>query len=323
MKQEPGDTMDTTLATVTIISLLLAWAMAIVARQRIRAERRRSDARLANLMMELADDPAPGGGSMEPPPGSPEPVARGLAAFERRGATPACVSGTRKPPAMAGGPAPPRGRAPLAPRLPFAAPASTEWGGDGAARSPSTGGERARHRAGGPDPHRGLAARARARLRRAAPEQMPHAPAYWGRRAAAVAVATVLVASVSLTERIPRLRTGADLPVELLSLDHRRQGDYLTVSGSLHNPPGGRERSKLSVTAIVFDRTGAIVGTGQTPLPAAALPAGGEAAFTISLPYADRISRYRVSFMEDQSTLPHVDRRGPDEGTPAAAGARP
>ena len=44
---------DTTLTTVTIISLLLAWAMAIVSWQRVRAERRRSEARLATLMSEL------------------------------------------------------------------------------------------------------------------------------------------------------------------------------------------------------------------------------------------------------------------------------
>ncbi len=241
--------MDVTLAAVTIISLLLAWAMAIVSWQRVRAERRRGDARVAALLAELAGGPR-----------RTDRVAR---------AHPA---------------GPGAGRA---------------WGG---------------------------AARWGARRRvAAAPPRHPRpaAPAgtRWGRHLAAVAVATVLVAGVSLADRTPLRPAGDAVPVELLSLDHRRQGDYLTVRGALRNPPAGRERTKLSVTATALDRTGAIIGTGQTPLPVSALPPGGETAFTIALPDADLIGRYRVSFMEDRSKLPHVDRRGTDAA--AAAGARP
>ena len=254
--------MDVTLATVTIISLLLAWAMAIVSWQRVRAERRRGDARVAALLAELAGRPA----------------TRGEAARERRWPV-------ERPAAMAAGP-PRRGRPPGTPRLPFAVPAA-------------------------PPPRR---------LRPAAPAG-PAARTRWGHRLAAIAVGTVLVAGVSLADRTPLRPDGEAVPVELLSLDHRRQGDYLAVSGSLRNPPAGRERTKLSVTATALDRTGAIIGTGQTPLPVAVLPPGGETAFTIALPDADLIGRYRVSFMEDRSKLPHVDRRGPNAGTPA--GTRP
>ena len=328
--------MDTTLATVTIISLLLAWAMAIVTRQRLRAERRRSDARLADLMAELGrpDGRVGGPADAELPPrelltgvtapgeGPMEPGERGWQ--------------LTAPAAMAGRPLR-RRRASVAPRLPFAAPDRKRWGGDAAARVSGNGGERARRRVADDAVPPAPATGAGPSPRRAGPAPIPAAPTHWGHGLAAVAVATLLVAGVYLTERAtlsrvgghlaeriplpgvgvhfagrtPRLRAGADLPVELLFLDHRRQGGYLAVSGSLRNPPGGRERSKLSIAATAFDRSGAIVGTGQTPLPAAALPPGDETAFTISLPSADRIDRYRVSFMEDRSRLPHVDRREP------------
>ena len=330
--------MDVTLAAVTVISLLLAWAMAIVSWQRVRAERRRADARVAALLGELAGRPAP----------------RGEAAARDRG-------WPFEEAATAGGPAR-RGRPPGNPRLPFAAPDPAPAGGS----APSAAWNRLRDRANGPpnratadgtawggtphaagaghrrargaargDARRGLADPPPRRAARAAPAASPprrlrHAASAglsartrWGHGLAAVAVGTVLVAGVSLADRTPLRPDGEAAPVELLSLDHRRQGDYLTVSGSLRNPPAGRERTKLSVTATALDRTGAIIGTGQTPLPVAALPPGGETAFTIALPDADLIGRYRVRFMEDRSRLPHVDRRGADAGAPAAAGPRP
>ncbi len=328
--------MDVTLATVTVISLLLAWAMAIVSWQRVRAERRRGDARVAALLAELAGDPAPRGGRA---PGERLGPAGGAAA-------------------RAAGPAR-RGHPPGNPRLPFAAPDpapgdggppgaawnrppdrvnrppnrptadSTAWGGtphpararDGRARGAAEGD--ARRGLLDPPPQRPARAVPAAPPRRPRPAASagPGARLRWGHRLAAVAVATVVVAGVSLADRAALRRDGEAAPVELLSLDHRRQGDYLTVSGSLRNPPAGRERTKLSVTATSLDRTGAIIGTGQTPLPVAALPPGGETAFTIALPDADLIGRYRVSFMEDRSKLPHVDRRGTDAAS--AAGTRP
>ncbi len=291
--------MDATLATVAVVSLLLAWAMAIVSWQRVRAERRRSDTRVANLMAELAELPVLHGGPAEP----------------------GHAGSMKTRPATAGGP-PARRRAHLEPRLPLAA---TDWGRPDPDRGASAAGSRAepaRDDAGGGDASRSAPPGYLSSLGRAVLAPMSSARPSWGHGAGAVAAATVLVAVVSLAERMPLTGAGAAAPVELLSLDHRRQGDYLAVTGSLRNPPDGRERARLSITATAFDRTGAIVGSGQTPLPVEALPAGDETAFTISLPDADRISRYRVSFMEDQFGLPHVDRRGSNAAT-AAAGRRP
>ena len=369
--------MDTTLGPVTIISLLLACAMAIVTRQRLGAERRRSDARLAELTAGLA---RPGGRAGSPADAEPPPrgLFAGVAAPGEGPMEPRVRPGqVAAPAATAGGPSPRIRRESVAPRLPFAAPDRQRWGGDTVERSAGAGGDRERRCAeDGVVP--GAPAGGAGRLRRGngadsrrigwAPRgaegddgragsppwrwglaRIPPPPTHRVHRAAAVVVATILVAGVCLTERAPLSRVGpylaertpvpgvgaylagltpapragADLPVELLSLDHRRQGDYLAVSGWLRNPPGGRERSRLSIAATVFDRAGAVIGTGQTPLPAAVLPAGEETAFTISLPSADRIGRYRVSFMEDRSRLPHVDRRGPKAGAPAASDARP
>ena len=325
--------MDATLAAVAVVSLLLAWAMAIVSWQRVRAERRRSDARVAALMAELAELPALRDGPTEAPEharSTPPEHARSMPPEHARSMPPEHARSMRSRAAMAGGP-PARGRrAHLEPRLPFDAPDWARPDPDPGARPAGTRAERAPSDAegggalrGAPagEAPRGVPAGLLSRLRRAVLAPMPAARARWGHGAGAVAVATVLVAVVSLAERTPLPRDGgAGAPVELLSLDHRRQGSYLAVSGSLRNPPDGRERTRLSITATAFDRTGAIVGTGQTPLPVEALPPGDETVFTISLPDADLISRYRVSFMEDQSGLPHVDRRGSDAA--AAAGRR-
>lgn len=358
---------DTTLTTVTIISLLLAWAMAIVSWQRVRAERRRSEARLATLMSELGVRAGSDGETRAyglvhapaaPPAGAPHGRAPG-ASVERRRIPQGGAGRGRRPdprieppePAPSSFAAPSAmarrrpGRRPIAapgPHLPFdeppprarrdriphpsAADEEAAWRAAPRRRSAggptafSPGGEEAAWRAAPRrNVRRGLASRSLSTLWRAVLAPKPPTRTRWGHRVAACAGAAVLVAGAALAERTLLQRDGAGPPVELLSLDHRRQGDYLAVSGSLRNPRGGRDRQKLSVSATVYDRTGAIIGTGQTPLPVAGLPPGGETGFTISLPDADLIDRYRVSFMEDRSKLPHVDRRRPPAAAPTAA----
>jgi len=242
--------MDIALATVTVISLTMAFAMGIVTCRLIREERRRADARVPMLMADLAAD---------------GDNARTVA-----------------PPVRTAEPAPPRRR--VAPATPVARPA----------RSAGT-----------------VALR-------------PFL--------ASVAAAVVVLAAVSFTMLSERSRgpdPGASTPepVELLSLAHAKEGDYLAITGSIRNPSDGIERGQLSVTAIVFDRDGTVVGTGQTPLPVAVLPPGSETPFTISLPDADRINRYRISFRQGQTSVPHIDRRRPNgqarSGVPAPTGGQP
>ena len=145
---------------------------------------------------------------------------------------------------------------------------------------------------------------------------MRGSPALLRRLLATMAAAVVVVAVVSFAmlsghsdDAATDPAAGTPDPVELLSLAHARQGDYLAITGSLRNPSRGIAHGQLSVTAIVFDRDGNVVGTGQTPLPMAVLPPGGETPFSISLPDADQINRYRISFRQGQTSVPHVDRR--------------
>ncbi len=313
--------MDATLAATAIVSLLLAWAMAIVSWQRVRAERRRSDARVATLMAELAEPPTLRDGSAEPPGRAVwmKPRATTVGGSPARGRQAHGEPRLRFAPPERAGPDPDPDAQPAGTRAGYARAEVWELLDATASDARAEGALGDAEGGGAP---REVPAGALAYLRRVVLAPMPSARAHWRHGTGAVVVATVLVAGVSLFERTPRPRDGAGPPVELLSLDHRRQGDYLAVSGSLRNPPGGRERTRLSITATAFDRTGAIVGAGQTPLPVEALPPGDETAFTISLPDADLISRYRVSFMEDRFGLPHVDRRGSAAATPAS-GRRP
>ena len=98
------------------------------------------------------------------------------------------------------------------------------------------------------------------------------------------------------------------VPVELLALDHERQDGWLAISGAVRNPLEGRVATHVIVLATAFDRGGATVASQRVPLELETLPPGGESPFAISLP-AERASRYRISFLIDETTVPHIDRR--------------
>lgn len=280
--------MDTTLVTVTVISLSMAFAMGIVTWRLLREERRRADARVAVLMADLAAQSDPPAVWREPrvdPVGRTARAAPGVAPRIR----------TTEP-------TPPRRQSALA--RPAARPTRVTT----AAGTPPV--------PTAPSPTELFA---------------PIAGASVSLRPFVVTVtaAVVVLATVSFTMLFGL--PGGDVPadpgtgsaqaVELLSLAHIRQGDYLAITGSIRNPPDGIERGQLSVTAIVFDRDGTVLGTGHTPLPVTVLAPGTETPFTISLPDAERISRYRISFTQGQDNVPHIDRR-PSLPRPAARGAR-
>jgi len=151
-------------------------------------------------------------------------------------------------------------------------------------------------------------------------------PSGWGRPIlAAVAAGLVVLAVVTIAmgpgdDALP-VMSEQSTPVELLSLAHARQGEYLAISGAVRNPADGMEHGRLSVMATVFDEDGTQIGTGQTPLPVRALAPGTETPFTISMPDAGRINRYRISFAQDQTSVPHIDRRQMADATPLATPA--
>ncbi len=160
----------------------------------------------------------------------------------------------------------------------------------------------------------------------AAEEEIPTA----GRPLLVAAALGVVIAAIAIGALWPSADSSAapptSQPVELLSLDHTREGEFLAIRGAIRNPADGVERRELSVTATVFDRDGEVVGQGQTPLEVEVLAPGAEIPFTIAVPDADRINRYRVSFMQAENSLPHVDRRladGPMRAGIGTAGDQP
>ena len=151
-----------------------------------------------------------------------------------------------------------------------------------------------------------------------------NASAGWSRRFAAIGAAAAVIAAiiglavVASIDTHPEDETDqAAVPVELLALEHERQGSFLAISGSVripaepNNPP-----SPLSVLARVYDEAGVMVASGRVPLQFAP-PPGAESPFSISLP-ADNASRYRISFLSNDVTVPHVDLRPTSAGNDLA-----
>lgn len=275
--------MDGALATVTVISLSMAFAMGVVTWRLMREERMRSDARVAALMADVERARERGVGGTGRPVSHTTDTARPVPTVER----------------------------PLRRRRPDpATPAPSPAGSAGPGTAPPN--------AVAVSPT-GLFATATG------------SPALPRRVLATVGAAAVVLAAVSfamLSNSTPiEPGVGTPQPVELLSLSHAREGEYLAITGSIRNPQAGIERAQLSVAATVFDRDGTVVGMGQTPLPVTVLAPGGETPFAISLPDADLINRYRISFMQGQTSVPHVDRRTTGEQarstTQTSTGGRP
>jgi len=107
---------------------------------------------------------------------------------------------------------------------------------------------------------------------------------------------------------------GPNSPLELVSLSHQRQNDKLAVSGLVRNPLSGKPIEKLSAVVFLFDRTGTFVTSSRARVDFLKLGAGDESPFVVSLDAPPTVARYRVSFRTDEGIVPHIDRRS---STPA------
>ena len=130
--------------------------------------------------------------------------------------------------------------------------------------------------------------------------------------AAAVAVAAVLaVGFFGLSGGDSEPAPGdAHAPVELLALEHDTVGPLLAISGSVRNPSDAASLAGLLVVAMAFDEAGAMVASRRTAVAAPLLTPGAASPFVVEIP-ADGVSRYRISFVIDDATVPHVDLRPP------------
>jgi hypothetical protein len=97
--------------------------------------------------------------------------------------------------------------------------------------------------------------------------------------------------------------------LELVSMQHAREGRALTVTGLVRNPRTGVPRSNIEAIVSAFDRKGALVTSSEVGLDFVNLAPGDESPFVVTLRDASGVARYRVSFRTGTSTLRHVDRR--------------
>ncbi len=274
--------MEFALATATVLSLIMTLSMGVVTWRLVREEHRRSAARLAALAADL-------GSSDRPPPPLPTPPAPLPRAMTAPRTDPAPYSLPVSPPP----------------------PASAHQASDvtirptGAARAPGV------DRPNG-IPTGGLFG---------APIESASAPS--ALLAAFGAAAVLLLAVVATGIFVLADRDDDDVaaierpPVELLVLKHDKEGQFLAISGSVRNPNEAGPAGRLAVMATAFDEDGTIVASGRAPVELDLLAPGVVSPFAVQVPAAGVI-RYRISFVIDDVTVPHVDRR-------AAAGdvARP
>ena len=137
----------------------------------------------------------------------------------------------------------------------------------------------------------------------------------WGRFAALAGAAGVVLAAMATVFLLSGPDAGdaaepledARPPLDLIALRHAAEGPFLDISGSVRNP-GAVDAERLSVVAIAFDEAGTLVATRRIPVETPSLPPGADSPFTIRL-LAAGISRYRISFLLDDTTIPHIDRR--------------
>ena len=101
----------------------------------------------------------------------------------------------------------------------------------------------------------------------------------------------------------------SDAPLELLSLEHERDGARLVVRGIVRNPADGAERDGLMAVVMLVGHDGDVLSSTRAALPAARLEPGATTPFVVSVTNAADADRFRVSFRSEARVEPHVDRR--------------
>jgi len=101
----------------------------------------------------------------------------------------------------------------------------------------------------------------------------------------------------------------AAAPLELLSMQHAREGESLTVTGLVRDPPTGASIGRLSAVVLAFDRNGTFVTSNRAPIDFLTLAPGDESPFTVLVPRAGNVARYRVAFRTEDGVVRHIDRR--------------
>ena len=104
-------------------------------------------------------------------------------------------------------------------------------------------------------------------------------------------------------------------PIELLALEHEPAGAMLAIRGSMRVADASAS-GPVAVLATALDAAGATVASRRVDLPS--LAPGAESRFTVEVPAAS-VTRYRISFLRGDVTVPHVDLRASAQGVGAAS----
>ena len=128
------------------------------------------------------------------------------------------------------------------------------------------------------------------------------------------AVTLTLVASraerpVAAQASAPVRADAPSVPLELVALDHERDGDRITIRGVVRNPAAGAPLSHVTAVVFLSNRDGGFVTSSRASVEAAVLAPGSQSTFVVTALGASDIGRYRVSFRVDDRVVPHVDRR--------------
>ena len=107
----------------------------------------------------------------------------------------------------------------------------------------------------------------------------------------------------------PSATPAAEAQLELVSLDHERTGDSLTVRGIVRNPAAGVELQAIAAVVSTVGPDGGALAVVRAPIDVQMLAPGAQSAFSVIVPKANGVGRYRVSFRSGDRVVPHVDMR--------------
>ena len=281
--------MDVILIITTILSVTLAAVMSGVAWHLMREERRRSEARVAALAVEIHGAGPPPAITNDVPFGE-APVAVATSSDLFAAAQPGASSGSRLAAVIALGVFVVGSGAALAVVLSSGSrgAANAVPVGSGSSRTPRT------EAAGSGSPVRRSFSEGGSRtLRTDTTSRTPPTEAGGS--------------GLSRTLRTDASRT--DAPLELVALGHERNANRLTVRGVVRNPPSGRDAGRLTAVVFLFNRDGGFLAGGRAAIDASTLAPGAQSPFAVTVPGAGDVDHYRVSFRMDEGVVPHVDRR--------------
>lgn len=97
--------------------------------------------------------------------------------------------------------------------------------------------------------------------------------------------------------------------LELLALDHERQDNQLIVRGTLNNLPAQSESDSLTAVVVLLGPDGGLVASTRATITPDPHTQDADGTFSVMVPNASEIGRYRVSFRRHNQVVSYHDRR--------------